>query len=342
MRLSPILLALAMYHFPADHFNHRDYQTEWWYYTGNLHDKSGHHYGFELTFFRQAVPLPQSAAESTDAVWRPDQIYLAHLALTDVDGHRFYHTERLNRAGPGIAGAEATAQKYWNGNWQVRWKTFEPVAQELQAVSEQFTLTLDLTSHKPPVINGVDGISQKGPAKDEASHYISFTHLNAKGRLNGTDVDGIAWMDHEYFNDVADPELAGWDWFAVQLENNEELMLYRLRTKNGEISPYSSGTYVDAQGVVHHLFAKDIQLVPVRFWGKYPVDWQIAIPSLGLNLHEQTTLDDQELRTPSSASPSPTYWEGAVTYSGTNHGQAIQGVGYLELTGYSAPLRLGH
>ncbi len=341
--LAVYLTALPGYHyqFPADHFNHPDYRTEWWYYTGNLHDSSGHRYGFELTFFRQALDLPKSAAESTTPVWRPDQIYLAHLALTDIDAHTFYHTERLNRAGPGIAGIDVNARKYWNGNWQAYWKDLNTAEQQLQAVSEHFTLTLDLTTLKPPVIHGIDGVSQKGPAPGEASHYISFTRLNAQGQLNGTTVSGLVWMDHEFFTSPPNPTLAGWDWFAIQLANNEELMLYRLRNKSGETSLYSSGTYVDSKGLAHHLTAREMTLTPGRLWHKYPVDWQIAIPSIGLQLTEQTTLDNQEL-VASQGSPSPSYWEGAVTYTGTIHQQPTQGLGYLEMTGYSQPLRLGH
>ena len=344
--LSTFLSALPgyRYHFPADHFNHSDYQTEWWYYTGNLHDPSGHRYGFELTFFRQAIQLPETTLESSDPAWLPDQIYLAHFALTDIDGRQFFHTERLNRAGPGIAGSDINSRKYWNGNWQVFWKNIITGEQQLQAVCDRFTLTLSLTPLKPPVINGQDGISQKGPAIGEASHYISFTRLSAQGTLtlNNTSqsLSGLAWMDHEFFTQAPNPTLAGWDWFSIQLTNNEDLMLYRLRNKSGAISPYSSGTYVDSSGIGHHLTAAQFTLNPGRLWRKYPVDWQIAIPSLGLDLSEQTSLDNQELSTPSS--PSPTYWEGAVTYNGTIHQKSIQGVGYLEMTGYAQPIRLGH
>jgi predicted secreted hydrolase len=340
--LTIYLSALPGYHFQfaADHFDHPDYRTEWWYYTGNLHDPNGHRYGFELTFFRQALSLPKSAVESTGAVWRPDQIYLAHLALTDITAHTFYHTERLNRAGPGLAGASLADRKYWNGNWQVYWKNLTTAEQRLQAVCDRFTLTLDLMPAKPAVINGVDGVSQKGPEPGEASHYISFTRLSASGQLNGTAVSGLAWMDHEFFSQPSNPRLAGWDWFAIQLENNEELMLYQLRDHSGKISPYSSGTYVDAKGVAHHLTADQVTLTPGRHWNKYPVEWQISVPSLGLQLAERTTLDDQELT--SDSGPSPSYWEGAVTYSGTIHSQPTRGLGYLEMTGYAQPIRLGH
>jgi predicted secreted hydrolase len=32
------------YEFPRDHFNHPDFQTEWWYYTGNLKAADGHRF----------------------------------------------------------------------------------------------------------------------------------------------------------------------------------------------------------------------------------------------------------------------------------------------------------
>jgi predicted secreted hydrolase len=235
---------------------------------------------------------------------------------------------------------DLSGHKYWNGNWQVYWNNPGTAEQELRVTCERFTLNLDLTPLKPPVINGENGVSQKGPAEGEASHYVSFTRLNAQGQLNGMGVSGLAWMDHEFFTQPPNPTVAGWDWFAIQLNNNEELMLYRLRKKSGEISPYSSGTYVDSKGAAHHINADQITFTPGRLWHKYPVDWQIGIPSLGLELTERTTLDDQELS--SQGSPSPIYWEGAVTYSGTIHQNPMQGVGYLELTGYRQPIRLGH
>ncbi len=344
-------VALPGYHyeFPRDHFSHPDYQSEWWYYTGNLRAADGHRFGFELTFFRQALQLTKEEAASSDDTWRPDQIYIAHLALSDIDGQKFYHTERLNRAGPGLAGAGIAQQRYWNGNWQVRWVSLVSGEQELQAVTDRFTLKLDLKPEKPFVINGQNGISQKGPKPGEASHYISFTRLRAAGELKQNEtaasVNGLAWMDHEFFTEQLDNTLVGWDWFAIQLNNNEELMLYRLRSKSGQPDPYSSGTYVDAQGSAHFLNATQFSLTPSEPWesrasgAQYPLAWKIAIPSLDLELSQQSALKDQELFSKNSVSPA--YWEGAVTYSGRIHGQPVQGVGYLEMTGYAKPLQLG-
>ena len=334
------------YEFPRDHFNHPDYQTEWWYYTGNLRAQDGHRYGFELTFFREGVHLASKAKGSEAAVWLPDQIYLAHLALSDIDSGAFYHTERLNRAGPGLAGASLQQERIWNGNWQVRWSGLPGALQQLQAVCDHFTLKLTLTPAKPAVINGKDGVSQKGPEPGEASHYISFTRLQATGTLErnsgGSAVQGLAWMDHEYFTEQLDRQLAGWDWFAIQLDNNEELMLYRLRTKSGERDPYSSGTFVDAAGKAHFLDISHFVLTPGDSWhsdrsgARYPIAWRISIPSLQLDLSEETALKDQELYSGNSISPS--YWEGAVTYQGRMQGRDVHGIGYLEMTGYGQPL----
>lgn len=327
-----ILLLLAQ-------FNHPEYSTEWWYYTGNLQSSDGHRYGYELTFFRQANP----EAPVSNSIWNPSQLYLAHLALSDVTGQRFEHFERLNRAGPGIAGAELSSPKYWNGNWYVE-------NGKLQAVASDFTLKLTLEAIKPLITNGVDGISRKGPAKNEFSYYTSYPRLSSAGTLirdgKTIAVAGTSWMDHEYFNNSDDPNLQGWDWFSVQLDNNEELMLYRLRLKSGELSPYSSGTFIDAQGSAHHLAVNDFALSPGGNWtspdsaASYPLAWNIEIPSLGIALSESTSLKQQELYTPNSVSPG--YWEGAVDYVGVAHGKQIKGEGYLEMTGYLEPLRLGH
>jgi predicted secreted hydrolase len=334
------------YQFPRDHFNHPDYQTEWWYYTGNLRSSDGHRFGFELTFFRQASHIDQAAMISP--VWRADQIYLAHLALSDIDGHEFYNTHRLNRAGPGLAGASLHDSRYWNGNWQVRWLNARSGHQKLEAVCDRFRLQLDLMPEKPPVIHGREGVSRKGPLANEASHYVSFTRLGAKGNLhwkNSTySLAGLAWSDHEFFTEPVDDALLGWDWFAIQLDNHQELMLYRVRRKSDEKMSFSSGTFIDAKGQSHYLSVSDFSLAPGELWHssdsgyQYPVSWHIAVPCLQLELLQQTDLKNQELFSKDSVSPS--YWEGAVTYKGQMHGQSVSGVGYLEMTGYAGVVRL--
>jgi predicted secreted hydrolase len=331
------------YEFPRDNFNHPDFQTEWWYYTGNLKDPSGHEFGFELTFFREA--LTREAQKASD--WSAPDVYMAHLALSDISGGKFYHRERLNRAGPGIAGVNAETGRIWNGNWQIRWIGN---TQDLQAVSDQFTFRLALESQKPPVIHGIGGVSQKSAGPGHASHYISLTRLAVTGdiELRGKKftVNGTAWMDHEFFTHQLNADQVGWDWFSLQLDNNTELMLFRLRLKDGPVDPFSSGTYIDATGKTTHLTQKDFGLQPSgNTWKSdsdqavYPIHWQISVPSLRINLDVTTPLKQQELAEKTPLSPS--YWEGAIRITGTREAAPITGAGYLEMTGYDRPVQMG-
>jgi len=332
--------ALPGYHyeFPRDHFNHPGYRTEWWYYTGNLRATDGRRFGFELTFFRQAV-----ARDASQSPWHINDLYMAHLALSDVNGRRFYRDERINRAGPGIAGIDERTGLIWNGNWQVQVAASRQV---LHALNEQLAIQLDFQAAKPPVIHGRDGISRKAAGAGRASHYISFTRLLASGNIavDGKTfaVEGTAWMDHEFFSDSMDANETGWDWLSLQLDDNTELMLYRLRHRDGSVDPYSAASYIDAQGRCTFLVLNDFTLTPAgQAWsspqtgGAYPIEWHITVPALGLSADVTTPLAAQEI--PSSFGP--TYWEGAIDVTGKRGAASVHGVGYLEMTGYAAPMR---
>jgi predicted secreted hydrolase len=338
-QVEPYREAAAGYHysFARDHFEHREFRTEWWYYTGNVHDAKGRRFGFELVFFRQGQrrgPAPNPSS------WRVDDLYLAHLALTDIDGKRFYSHQRLNRAGPGMAGASFQEQRVWNRNWSATWQGDKKV---LEATADEFHFRMELAAAKSPVVHGVDGVSQKGAAAGEASYYVSFTRLLVSGELViGSErhtLTGTAWMDHEWFTNQLGKEQIGWDWFSVQLNDQTELMLFRLRRKDGSIDAHSSGTYIDRQGRARHLTNADFSLIPVTYWrsahtsANYPVSWRIQIPSLGTELDVRASFDAQEMV--SEDRTGPTYWEGAVTYSGS-----AGGVGYLEMTGYDRPFQM--
>lgn len=332
-------LAFPGYHysFPRDYFNHPDFQTEWWYYTGNLQSPDGHRFGFELTFFRQAITRDSSHRTA----WDVEDLYLAHLALSDLTAGNFYHVERTNRSGPGIAGVDQAAQRIWNGNWQIHWKGSDQV---LRAVSQKFDLQFTLHPEKPPVINGENGVSQKAEGPGRASHYISLTRLVTTGTITvnakSFSVSGLAWMDHEFFTHQLTPEQAGWDWMSLQLDDHSELMLFRIRRKDGSIDRFSAGTYVDTQGHTLHLRESDFVLQPLGdAWksptsgASYPLHWKISVPKLGIELEARTPLPSQELAGDSRIAP--TYWEGAIVLTENRYGAAIAGSGYLEMTGYA-------
>jgi predicted secreted hydrolase len=330
------------FEFPRDYFDHPDFQTEWWYYTGNLKSDNGHRYGFELTFFRQAVSRDPAQA----ATWDVKDIYLTHLALSDLDGQKFYHAERINRAGPGIAGVSQSSARIWNGNWQVQW---EDADQKLQAIDKRLQLHLTLRPEKPPVIHGENGVSQKSAGAGRASYYISLTRLAASGKLdlNGEtlEVSGLAWMDHEFFTHQLDSNQVGWDWLSLQLEDHTELMLFRIRRKDGSLDSFSAGTYVDTQGNTKHLRADDFILQPLaEGWtspathATYPIAWRITVPKLEIELEAHTALAAQEFVGKTKIAPS--YWEGAIALEGRRGKIPLGGVGYLEMTGYDRPVSL--
>ena len=358
------------YEFPRDYFNHEEYQTEWWYYTGNLRSADGHRFGFELTFFRQgmspshrrgpvngdpgvsrqqdrAIPglqnwktrgTPQTPESES---WFVHDLWMAHLALSDVTGQRFYHEERLNRAGPGLAGVDENAGLVWNGNWQARISERE---EELRGVGAAFELGLKLAPSRPPVIHGQNGVSQKAEGPGHASHYFSLTRMLTSGSIDMDgktySVEGTSWMDHEFFTGSMAANETGWDWLSAQLEDGTELMLYRLRHQDGSIDPYSSGTYVDAQGRSVFLAAKDFSMTPLgdnwtsaQTKASYPERWHVSVAKLGMEFDIRTPLRDQDLVT----SYGPSYWEGTVDIGGQRGGAGLRGVGHLEMTGYAAP-----
>ena len=335
------------YEFPRDYFHHPDYQTEWWYYTGNLQTTDGRKFGFELTFFREGV----NRNPANRSTWDIRDVYLAHFAVSDLDGKKFFHTERTNRSGPGIAGADATIQKVWNGNWSVVWAEG---AENLTAIADQFAISLSLHPEKPPVIHGENGVSQKSAGDGgHASHYFSESRLRTSGSLEIASakykVYGLAWMDHEFFTQQLAPDQVGWDWLSLQLDDHTELMLFHIRRKDGAIDPFSAGTFVDAQGRAHHLRVNEFELEPAdsaqtggtwtshQTHSVYPVRWKIRVPSLGITLEASTPLPSQELT--SNSGIVPNYWEGAIFLSGFKGSTALHGSGYLEMTGYDLPIR---
>ncbi len=332
------------YQFPQDHGAHDSFRTEWWYYTGHLETAEGRRFGFELTFFRRGIPPDQ--VETRPSRWSVDQLYLAHLAVTDVTGRRFYFRDRISRAGLGKAGADATRLNVWLDQWRAE-SPEQSEQQRLNAKADGVALALALDPAKPLVIHGERGISKKGAAAGQASHYYSFTRLKTSGTVTlGTEtfhVTGTSWMDHEFGSADLSPELVGWDWFSIHLADNRELMIYRLRHVDGSSDQASSGTLVFPDGRTQHLSATDVELTPLTTWtspasnATYPQQWRVTIPALNLSLQLTPLLADQELRT--GRSTQVTYWEGAVDVTGTEKNEPIRGQGYIELTGYAERIK---
>lgn len=330
-----------VFDFPRDHGSHPDYLIEWWYFTGNLTSDDGAPYGYELTFFRRGIDNAQ--ADENPSKWVVRDIYLAHFAITDIEGKTFYYDEKMSRAALGKAGAKEDDMRVWIDRWSA---TRDGETMRLSAGDEQWRLDLTLRPLKPLVIQGEGGISKKGEEAGAASHYYSFTRLQTEGTLvvNGekTAVSGLSWMDHEFGSALLGEAQVGWDWFSIQLDDGSEYMFYQIREKDGKKAPVSGGTAVSPGGAKRHLAANDFRLSPQAFWkspgtgANYPLTWEIAVPSEGLRLKAKPALEDQELVTDKSTRV--IYWEGASIFTGEKAGHPVRGKGYIELTGYTGRL----
>lgn len=323
--------------FPRDHASHEDFKTEWWYYTGHLKSEDGKRYGYELTFFRSGVsPSEKSQAKRKERA----NVYLAHFAVSDVNNKKFHFFEKLTRSGLSLGTASSSVLHIYNDGWRV---DEAGDAMMLSADAEKTGIKLLLSSKKPPVIHGKDGVSQKADCVGCASHYYSLTRMDTKGLLfiDGQEkrVTGTSWMDHEFGSNQLTEEQIGWDWYSLQLSDNSELMLYIMRKKDGSIDKNSSGTIIGADGKTEHLALSQFKIRSKSKWlspkskGNYPLNWEVEIPSKQIKLQVTADFDDQELVT--KRSTDVTYWEGASSITGTKMGKPILGEGYVEMTGYS-------
>jgi predicted secreted hydrolase len=331
--------ALPGYHFqfPADYGAHETSRDEWWYYTGNLRDAYGRRYGFELTFFRVGIQPPVAGGSP----WDIDDLYFAHLALSDAATGAYLHVDRTGRAALGAAGATVGDERAWLDDWSVHRRS--DGNHDLRAQASDFGLNLTLAPRKPAVINGLGGVSRKGACRGCASHYYSFTDLAATGTLSlptgDVAVTGSAWNDHEWGSANLEADVVGWDWFSVQLTGGRELMLYVLRRADGSAIPQSSGTIVDGAGRSTFLPLAKFKVAPLGSWtsprsrARYPAGWRILLPTYHADLTIAPLLADQEFD--ATHSTGGYYWEGACAVSGMFGGETVGGYGYTELTGYA-------
>lgn len=327
------------YAFPRDHGAHEEYRTEWWYYTGQLTAKNGRPFGYELTFFRRGMPREQT--KTLPSQWAVTHLYLAHFAVSDLSKGRFYYAEKMSRAGLGKAGAASDRLNVWIDRWSAESPLAAPGMQILHAADGDLGIQLTVSPEKPLVVHGTGGVSRKGSVA--ASHYYSFTRLATTGTLSvggeRFDVTGNSWMDHEFSSAELGKDLVGWDWFCLQLDDQRELMLYRLRRTDGSADPVSSGTLIDREGRGHHLTASEFTLEPTSYWtsqtshARYPQRWRLAIPSQQLSFELVPLMAEQELST--TRSTQVTYWEGAIEATGSIQGRVAHAQGYMELTGYA-------
>lgn len=335
--------------FPDDHGAHPAFRTEWWYLTAALATATGDEYGVQFTLFRQGL-APGAGGDG----WRTTQIHMGHLALTDVARQQHLHAERLARGHRRLAGVQPAPFALWIDGWRLASTSASFYPLRLEARDREFGFDLTLASGSQPVPQGDGGLSAKGP--DNASHYYSMPRIAITGEVfqgNRTvPVTGLGWLDREWSSGVLSAEHIGWNWFALQLDDGLDLMVFTLRRRNGTTDTYNQGLLIDADGR-RALRARDFALTALKWWRdsagvRWPVRWRLTFAE-PLSYRPRTTTADRE--TPAPAPPKRVqsltieaaiddqvmdtlvrYWEGLVRVHGRDG--ADLGRGYMELTGY--------
>ena len=326
--------------FPRDHGSHPDLRTEWWYITGQAQAaQDGRRFGFQITFFRSRV----DAAQGLRSAFAAKQLLFAHAAVTDLQGRRLLHDQRIARAGFGIAQAAEADTDVRLRDWSLVRRAADG-SYQAEAPCEGFALSLRFAPTQPPLLQGEAGLSRKGPEPAQASYYYSQPQLEAAGRIalagqGRFEVRGRAWLDHEWSEALMHPEAVGWDWIGMNLDDGTALTAFRLRRADGS-ALWAGGSWRAAGGAARAFGPGEVRFEPVRSWvsprssARYPVQWTVHTPAGRFAV--QALLDDQELD--SRGSTGAIYWEGLSELQDAQ-GRRV-GAGYLEMTGYAARLRL--
>jgi predicted secreted hydrolase len=321
--------------FPRDHGSHPAFRTEWWYVTGWTLDDRRTERGIQVTFFRSRPGV----AEGSRSAFAPRELLFAHAAVAEAGVGRLVHDQRAARAGFGLARAAEGTTDVRLDRWSL---VGDGDAWRARVDGREFSLDLRFRATQPPLLQGEGGVSRKGPRPEQASGYYSVPQLAIDGTIARGDgprpVTGTAWLDHEWSSAYLAADAAGWDWIGVNLEDGGALMAFRIRARDGG-TYWAGGTLRDASGRTRTYSPREVAFVPGRTWRSprtgisYPVSFELRAGDLAIAV--EPLMDDQELD--ARASVGIVYWEGAVRVAAA--GRPL-GRGYLELTGYGAPLRL--
>lgn len=313
---------------PNDLYYKENFVSQWWYFTGHLKTESGREFGYELTFFVVNV-----AKKEYKSKFGLNRIYISHFAITDIKNNKFYFEDDTSRGAYGEA--EADIDKL-----QVR--VFDDLITGdiekfyIEAKAKDFAINFQLIPVKKPVLNGINGYSNKIYGCEEcASLYFSITRMKTNGylQIDGKDyfVEGESWFDREINSDYNVSSLKGWDWFSLMLDDGREIIIYRIRDKENKIDKSSYAALIESNGDYKIIDFENMKLTPIGYYkskktdARYPIKWEIKIGDK--KLFVESLVDDQEFV--ATKSTFNFYYEGACKVYGD-----LKGRGYLELTGY--------
>ncbi len=293
--------------FPQDEGAHPAFPVEWWYGHFSLADYEGREYGAMVAYFTVGLKI---------------------LAISDLGAGQFHNFV----SGSALHYVEQKLDLRWGRDHWFRTDQHS-LSYRLESYGSGLSLKLALVSEKPPLLGSGGGVSEWTGGD---SYYYSLTRLKAKGQLElageKLEVEGLGWMDHQWINSLGQ---GGWDWFAVQLDNDTEIVFWRIVNPDESVRSQDLTIMLSDNSVYH---TRDLVLEKADSWvspksgGEYGVLWRVREKGRGLDLVLRARHAQQEVRMFESLSiPTFHFWEGRTTVSGTLDGQAVSGIGYAEL-----------
>lgn len=258
--------------------------------------------------------------------------YLIHCHISDIKSRKYFPFYRhfIQRPKEKFAEKKILCNHYRLASL----KEFAKGIYHLYIKNKKYTLDLIINAEKPPALHGKKGVIDIGKGY---SYYYSFTDMSVKGTLeigNETkQVEGIAWMDHQWGNfDLYNKQ---WDWLSIKLNNNNEIMAFRILDKAAQKGIFYA-SLMDMHGKA--AIVEDAKLNPLKNWRSkktgvvYPVHWNLQIPSKKINLTIKPAFNEQEMHDGIIK-----YWEGACSVTGTFNKKRVKGKAYMELVGHEKP-----
>ena len=328
------------FEFPADHFPHPNFQSEWWYFTGNLVGSNKQTYGFDLTIFRYGLSTDPDTSLSP---FQNSQIFLAHFAIADINRQQYLSDEKISREVVGLTGVSVAPLTIKVDNWSITQLDAQKEQWHIKADSGDFAMDLELNALRPIVLQGQQGLSRKSETPGNASYYYSIPKLAVDGKIRLSNqtipIAGTAWFDREWSTSVLESGQIGWDWFGLHIAEDMELMYYQIRQANGKPASQNHGVLILDNGAREIKLGSEVQLKPLAYWtskktrARYPIKWQLTSAEHALDLTISAKFNDQQW------DGTFIYWEGAVTTTGVFQNKPINGEGFLEMTGYDTSSR---
>ena len=296
--------------------------------------------GFQLTFFRSRTDVDPA----NPSAFAAHQLVIAHAAIADPAHGSLLLDERIARTGFGLAGQRAVIPMCSSpAGACVAMPGPTPITHRSLRVTSR--LASKLLPVRRPGCRASRACRARVRIALQASYYYSRPQLKVQAQLERDgrmqELAGIAWLDHEWSSAALAPGAVGWDWIGMNLDDGSALVAFQIRTQSRPVEPPVQ-TYAairEASGRVQTIAPEEVSFTPLRYWNssRHRTAWPVAQRvRIGTRVFEtQPLMDDQELD--SSLSTGAVYWEGASEL--LEAGRPV-GRGYLEMTGYVAPLKL--